>query len=174
MNIKEELENLRKLGWKVSTEYHRPLSHGDRNYLFQYRRKTGFVDDVGEQPATRGGLTIVTLINEETKQMVKGEAYCSKQDGFCYAIGKKIALYRAKLAAGLVTEKNQLTVVNHFYAPTALETKDFVDDPAKLRAVIKSRIDSWSDDELLENVAFGVIHSYKEKYFVNDVLYGEE
>jgi hypothetical protein len=94
MSIKDTVENLRSNGWNVHTKHYRP----DVTYpetIHEYNRHTKIV-----VPATCGGFTTVTLISPSGTAFA-GNAICHETDTFNYKRGRKIALHRAMVDAGL-------------------------------------------------------------------------
>jgi hypothetical protein len=52
-------------------------------------------DDRWFKPGEKGGVTIAFIFDKEGEPVESGEALCSKQDNFCYHLGRQIALGRA-------------------------------------------------------------------------------
>lgn len=96
--------------YSIKTKYLRVnvLMLGLAEELLHYRFETGeppkeflfvFYKNSKEfnnfQPYGRGGKTIVTIVDNETKQRYTGVAVCSMQDQFSYKAGRELALERA-------------------------------------------------------------------------------
>lgn len=107
MNLKEQIEELNKKGYKVEIEHRR---FNNPRYIFikkalqfpntEYREivKLDLAQPQklpkDEIPVPKGGLTIARIIDGENL-LVEGQALCHINDNFCRKIGANIALGRA-------------------------------------------------------------------------------
>ena len=63
----------------------------------RYYRGTGFLKpNAFGIPASRGGMTICTIVNDEGEKLAFGYARCSFADNFNYKTGRDIAVGRAE------------------------------------------------------------------------------
>lgn len=115
MDLIQVQHKLRKDGWAIKTEHRRPIEGDDSQYEYPYRRKKNRGEVGGfdvrfqenSQPQTCGGTTVVTLT--KNGKSFKGVSNCSYKDTYNYKIGRKIALYRAMVNAGI--EKKTYTKI---------------------------------------------------------------
>ena len=98
--------------WRLPDLHFERASRGmpDKENLIEYSKGNGFYvsDPGGEQykfdglkPCARGGKTVCNIIDDSDKLekvIATGVAYCSMSDNFCYRIGRRIALGRARAA----------------------------------------------------------------------------
>ena len=70
---------------------------GKPKSLLRYFRGNGFcAREAGGIPASRGGMTICVILNDEGEKLATGLSKCSYADNFNYKTGRDIAVGRAE------------------------------------------------------------------------------
>ena len=102
-NYERTLSNLQLAGWKVYISHKRyfPETYFTNEEFLtrqEFRKKyegpLNWMSSYDRQVSTKGGYTVVTLVNPEGKEFI-GRATCSMNDVYCRKTGRELALRRA-------------------------------------------------------------------------------